>query len=107
MSLEAHADLVYRVTQAEIMTLDWAEGIGAGDNDALDVAGHDRRALGARVLQMFLNHALRDGYFHGDMHQGNLFVDLKGNIIPVDFGIMRRLDKYFFCPFLLHDGISN
>ena len=36
---------------------------------------------------------MRDGFFHGDMHQGNLFVDNKGNIIPVDFGIMGRLDK--------------
>ena len=36
---------------------------------------------------------MRDGFFHGDMHQGNLFVDQKGNIIPVDFGIMGRLDK--------------
>ncbi len=56
------------------MTLGWAEGIPAGDVAALDAAGHDRRALGERVLQLFLNHALRDGYFHADMHQGNLKV---------------------------------
>ena len=37
--------------------------------------------------------AVRDGFFHGDMHQGNLFVDKNGNIVPVDFGIMGRLDK--------------
>ena len=48
--------------------------------------------LGA-VIQNFLRQAVGDGFFHGDMHQGNLFVDLKGNIIPVDFGIMGRLDK--------------
>ena len=41
----------------------------------------------------FLLQAVRDGFFHGDMHQGNLFVKENGNIIPVDFGIMGRLDS--------------
>ncbi len=57
-----------------VMTLGWADGVPLGDNAAIDAAGHDRVALGERVLQLFLNHALRDGYFHADMHQGNLKV---------------------------------
>jgi ubiquinone biosynthesis protein len=36
---------------------------------------------------------VRDGFFHADMHQGNIFIDQEGQIIPVDFGIMGRLDK--------------
>ncbi|SHH09092.1 2-octaprenylphenol hydroxylase [Cognatiyoonia sediminum] len=84
----------WHLSGRRVMTLDWAEGIGIGDNDALDAAGHDRRALAARVLQMFLNHALRDGYFHGDMHQGNLKVAQNGDIIAYDFGIMGRIDEY-------------
>jgi ubiquinone biosynthesis protein len=44
-------------------------------------------------MQAFLRHALRDGFFHADMHQGNLFVDQKGDIVAVDFGIMGRLGK--------------
>jgi ubiquinone biosynthesis protein len=43
---------------------------------------------------MFLNHALRDGYFHGDMHQGNLKIAANGDIIAYDFGIMGRIDEY-------------
>jgi len=77
-----------------VMTLDWAEGTNIGINDALDAAGHDRSDLAARVLQLFLNHALRDGYFHGDMHQGNLKVAANGDIIAYDFGIMGRIDEY-------------
>ncbi len=84
----------WHLSGRRLMTLDWAEGISIGDNDALDAAGHDRRALAARVLQMFLNHALRDGYFHGDMHQGNLKVAENGDIIAYDFGIMGRIDEY-------------
>ena len=77
-----------------VMTLGWAEGIGLNENDAIDAAGHDRRVLGARVLHLFLNHALRDGYFHADMHQGNLKIAANGDIIAYDFGIMGRIDEY-------------
>jgi len=77
-----------------VMTLGWADGLPLGDNAALDAAGHDRTVLGERVLQLFLSHALRDGYFHADMHQGNLKVAANGNIIAYDFGIMGRIDEY-------------
>lgn len=85
---------VWYLSGRTVMTLGWAEGITIKDNDALDAAGHDRRILGARVLQLFLNHALRDGYFHADMHQGNLKVAANGDIIAYDFGIMGRIDEY-------------
>ncbi len=84
----------WHMSGRRVMTLDWAEGTNIGLNDALDAAGHDRRILAARVLELFLNHALRDGYFHGDMHQGNLKVSQDGDIIAYDFGIMGRIDEY-------------
>lgn len=77
-----------------VMTLGWADGVSLGENDALDAAGHDRNALGKRVLSLFLQHALRDGYFHADMHQGNLKVAANGDIIAYDFGIMGHIDEY-------------
>jgi ubiquinone biosynthesis protein len=76
------------------MTMSWAEGAPMGDNAALTAAGHDLHALGGRVLELFLCHALRDGYFHGDMHQGNLKVAENGDIIAFDFGIMGHIDEY-------------
>ena len=85
---------IWRLSGRHVMTLDWAEGINLADNAALDLAGHDRKALGARVLQLFLSHALRDGLFHADMHQGNLKVAANGDIIAFDFGIMGRIDEY-------------
>ncbi|MEL6587625.1 MAG: 2-polyprenylphenol 6-hydroxylase [Pseudomonadota bacterium] len=77
-----------------VMTLDWAEGIQMADLVSLDAAGQDRNGLSERVIAMFLRHALRDGYFHADMHQGNLKVAPNGDIIALDFGIMGRLDEY-------------
>ncbi|MHA6264218.1 2-polyprenylphenol 6-hydroxylase [Arenibacterium sp. CAU 1754] len=77
-----------------VMTLGWADGVTLGDNGAIDAAGHDRQALGERVLRLFLLHALRDGFFHADMHQGNLKVAPNGDIIAYDFGIMGHIDEY-------------
>ncbi len=85
---------IWRLSGESVMTLDWAEGVNMADNAAIDAAGHDRKVLAARVLQLFLSHALRDGLFHGDMHQGNLKVAANGDIIAFDFGIMGRIDAY-------------
>ena len=84
----------WHLSSRRVMTLGWAEGIPLGDVEAIRAAGHDTAALGARVLQLFLSHALRDGYFHADMHQGNLKVAANGDIIAYDFGIMGAIDAY-------------
>jgi len=77
-----------------VMTMSWADGIGLSELEALDAAGHDRTALAERIIQMFLRHALRDGFFHGDMHQGNLKVAKNGDLIAYDFGIMGHIDEF-------------
>ena len=77
-----------------VMTLDWVEGLRMADLEGIEAAGHDRAVLADRVLAMFLRHALRDGYFHADMHQGNLKVAPSGDVVALDFGIMGRLDEY-------------
>jgi len=91
----------FRVPQVEwilsgrrAMALGWVDGISLNDLAAIDAAGHDRVALAERVLQLFLKHALRDGYFHADMHQGNLKVAPNGDIVALDFGIMGQIDEY-------------
>ena len=84
----------WKLSGKRVMTMSWVEGIALGDIKSLDDAGHDKSILGERVLQLFLNHALRDGYFHADMHQGNLKVSLDGKIIAFDFGIMGYIDDY-------------
>ncbi|MCM2561883.1 2-polyprenylphenol 6-hydroxylase [Lutimaribacter sp. EGI FJ00015] len=87
-------EIKWRFSGRRVMTMGWAEGVALGDNAALDAAGHNRAELGERVLQLFLNHALRDGFFHADMHQGNLKVAPDGDIIAYDFGIMGHIDEY-------------
>lgn len=78
-------------TERDVMTSEWIDGIKLTDLAAVEAAGFDRKALAANIIQSFLRHALRDGFFHADMHPGNLFVDRAGRLVAVDFGIMGRL----------------
>ena len=85
--------IYWSYTTKKILTLDKVDGVSIREHDKLDSLGINLKNLAKNLIQHFLKQAVRDGFFHGDMHQGNLFVDFKGNIIPVDFGIMGRLDK--------------
>jgi ubiquinone biosynthesis protein len=78
-------------TARSVLTLEWIDGTPLSDRAALSARGLDLPALGRALMQAFLRHALRDGFFHADMHPGNLFVDAEGRIVAVDFGIMGRL----------------
>ena len=95
-----HAFPGYRVpsidwdrTNGRVMTLDWVQGVKISDVAALDTAGHDRQDLARRLVLAFLTQAISGGYFHADMHQGNLFVAADGTIVAIDFGIMGRIDR--------------
>jgi ubiquinone biosynthesis protein len=78
-------------TTREVLTTEWIDGLPLSDPGRLAEAGFDAPKLGRALIQSFLRHALRDGLFHADMHQGNLFIDPQGRIAAVDFGIMGRL----------------
>ncbi len=79
-------------TGERVLTTDWIDGISVRDRAALEAAGYDPKHIANLVVRTFLTQALRDGFFHADMHPGNLFIDTKGCLVAVDFGIMGRLD---------------
>ncbi|MDJ1158869.1 2-polyprenylphenol 6-hydroxylase [Chelatococcus sp. SYSU_G07232] len=79
------------LTARDVLTSEWVDGLPLSDLAAVEAAGHDRVALSRAVIQSFLRQALRDGFFHADMHPGNLFVAPDGRLVAVDCGIMGRL----------------
>jgi ubiquinone biosynthesis protein len=85
-----HVDWVR--TSARVLTTEWIAGTPIRDPAALAAAGHDPKKIALVVVRSFLTQALRDGFFHADMHPGNLFVDGDGRLVAVDFGIMGRLE---------------
>ena len=85
--------IYWNQTSKRILCLDKIDGISIREIENLKSANIDTKKLAKDIIQHFLKHAIRDGFFHADMHQGNLFVAKNGSIIPVDFGIMGRLDK--------------
>jgi ubiquinone biosynthesis protein len=80
-------------TTREVLTMEWIDGAPLSDPERLVAQGLDIARLGRQLIQSFLLHALRDGFFHADMHQGNFLVDKQGRIVALDFGIMGRLGR--------------
>jgi len=84
--------IYWNQTSKKILCLDRILGFPIREVDKLKSLKIDTKKLAKNIIQHFLKHAVRDGFFHADMHQGNLFVSEEGKIMPVDFGIMGRLD---------------
>ena len=80
-------------TNGRVMTVDWIDGIKISNVDELKARGHDLPALAERLVLAFLMQAISGGFFHADVHQGNLFVEDDGTIAAIDFGIMGRIDR--------------
>ena len=85
--------IYWNFTSENVMTLDWVDGVSIRETKELKNRNLDTNKIANDIIQNFLRHAVRDGFFHADMHQGNIFIDHNGHIVPIDFGIMGRLDK--------------
>jgi ubiquinone biosynthesis protein len=94
----------WQLTTKRVLTSERVEGIRIDDREALATAGRDVRQILVNAAAAFFNQVFRDGFFHADMHPGNLFVAPDNAIVAVDFGIMGRLDRptrYFLADMLL------
>ncbi len=80
-------------TNGRVMTIEWIDGIKISRVDELRARGHNLAAISEKLVISFLTQAISAGFFHADMHQGNLFVEDDGTIVAIDFGIMGRIDR--------------
>ncbi len=81
----------WRRTNRRVLTLEWIDGVRIDDRKALEKLGIDSETLLDRSARVFFKQTFRDGFFHADIHPGNLFVEPDGTMVPVDFGIMGHL----------------
>ena len=79
-------------TSRRVLTLERIEGIPIDEREALVAHGHDPAAIIAHAAESFFNQVFRNGFFHADMHPGNLSIDEEGRLVMVDFGIMGRIE---------------
>jgi ubiquinone biosynthesis protein len=86
-------EIDWRRTARRVLTLEWLDGIKLSDRQALIEAGQDCEALAKTLVRAFLRQAVVDGFFHADLHHGNLFALPDGRIAAIDFGIMGRIDR--------------
>jgi len=89
-----HVPKVYwDLTRRTVMVLERIHGIPIGNVEGLRAAGIDMRMLAHNGVEIFFTQAFRDGFFHADMHPGNIFVSPEGQYRAVDFGIMGTLGE--------------
>jgi ubiquinone biosynthesis protein len=86
-------DVDWDRTNGKVLTIEWVDGLKMSDLAGLRAAGHDLPALAHKLVLTFLGQAISAGFFHADMHQGNLFVQSDGTIVAIDFGIMGRINR--------------
>lgn len=86
-------EIDWRRTARRVLTMEWLDGIKLNDREALIAANQDCNALAATLVRAFLRQAVVDGFFHADLHHGNLFALPDGRIAAIDFGIMGRIDR--------------
>ena len=85
-------DVYWDLTRKNILISDWVDAIPAKDMNKITEEGFNKKKIGKNILKTFLTTSIRDGLFHADMHQGNLFIEKEEKIIAVDFGIVGHLD---------------
>ncbi len=86
-------DVDWTRTGRRVLTTERIAGIPFDDRARIIEAGHDPVKVMEKIAGTFFMQVFRDGFFHADLHPGNLFVREDGGLVAVDFGIMGRLDK--------------
>ena len=104
------------LTSQRVLVMSRIYGINIDERDKLRAAGHDLAQVLTNAATCFFQAVFDDGFFHGDQHAGNMFIDARGDVVFVDFGIVGRLDwkgRVFLADLMAHllegdyDGLAK
>lgn len=87
-------EVFFDYCRRDVLVLEWMRGIPVGQIDRLREAGVDLKKLSRFGVEIFFTQVFRHGFFHADMHPGNIFVADDGRYIALDFGIVGSLTDY-------------
>ena len=85
--------IYWEFTTKNMLVIEFIEGIRIDDLESLNASRHNIEKITEVGTEVFFLQVFRDGFFHGDMHPGNILIDKKGALVPIDFGIMGRLSN--------------
>ncbi|MEZ5691067.1 MAG: 2-polyprenylphenol 6-hydroxylase [Rickettsiales bacterium] len=85
-------DIDWQKTSRRVLVMDWVDGIPFSDMERIKNSGFDNNEILAKAARSLFSQVFKDGFFHADLHPGNLFLDKNGDLVAIDFGIMGRLD---------------
>ena len=74
--------------------MEWIDGVPINQMERLDELGMDIKKLAREGVEIFFTQVFEDGFFHADMHPGNILVAPDGRYIALDFGIVGSLTEY-------------
>jgi ubiquinone biosynthesis protein len=92
-TLLAVPEVYWDYCTSEVMVMTWMDGIPISQVDELRRRGVDIPRLASAGVEIFFTQVFRDGFFHADMHPGNILVTDQGKYIALDFGIMGTLNE--------------
>lgn len=85
-------DVDWNRTSRRVLTMSWVDGIPFSNMEAIRDSGFDADMILTKAARSLFSQVFKDGFFHADLHPGNLFLGKNGDLVAVDFGIMGRLD---------------
>lgn len=86
-------EVFWKFSTSKILVLEWIDGIPFSDKERISQVSFDKEEISQNFVISYFTQVYENGFFHADMHPGNLFLLENGDIAAVDFGIVGKIDK--------------
>jgi ubiquinone biosynthesis protein len=85
-------EIYWKYVSKRVLVLERVVGVKIDERDELIKHGHNPDKILEVAAKSLFKQVFDDGFFHADLHPGNVFINARSEIVPIDFGIMGRID---------------